>query len=96
MEERKKSFANIKELIFDKDPDAKILIYCGALHAIQKKGFYKELFDFRSNDGLKNELESIPLGYLLEEYTNVKTLIVDLSSLDKYSDCFDLDLTGKL
>lgn len=60
-------FNNLKEEIFDKDPDAKVIIYCGNWHCAEQPIYETS-----------TQKQEETLGYLLEKYTGGKNYSVIL------------------
>ena len=76
----KLAFNNLKELIFDKDPDAKIIVYCGGAHVNEKPRYSFIMVSWEQSRGLGNEEHKIftSLACCLDKYTKGKTLTVFL------------------
>lgn len=75
-----KAFNNIKEDIFDKDPEAKILVYCGNLHIAENETDSQEIaFWERWNELGDGSKGFFCLGYHLDKYTKGKNLTVNIS-----------------
>lgn len=76
----KKAFNNLRELIFDKDKDAKVVVYCGLLH-LNEKPTHKL---HRINIGFENKDETYEcLAFHINNYTKGKILTVSLTYLLK-------------
>ena len=76
----KLAFENLKELIFDKDPDAKIIVYCGSVHINEKPWYHSAMESWEQRRGFGNEEHKIftSLACYLDKYTKGKTLTVFL------------------
>ena len=72
------AFENLKELIFDKDPDAKVIVYCGTKHINEKPVFETSL-----TSSIEKELTKF-LGFYLNEYTKGKNLTISLCEYSLY------------
>ena len=65
-------FNNLKKLIFNKEPHAKVIVFCGAKHISEKPGF--DITTKKSNEK--------QLGCFLDEYTNGRNYSVCLAGND--------------
>lgn len=73
------AFNNLKELIFDKDPNAKVIIYCGVGHLNEKPLYNKNIAGWEEGKGLMNkDGKYICLGFHLDKYTEGKNFTVSL------------------
>lgn len=104
-EREEKMFSNLKELIFDKDPNAKVVIYCGLMHLSEKPTTladysrrYPEIREGEEQLGLKKNEDGRYecLGAYMNEHTEDKTLTVSLvpSYMPPYCDLI-MDFTGR-
>ena len=97
-EREKKAFENLKELVFNEEPNAKLMIYCGAIH-LNKTHMYSnkirlfELLVCRS--GKNKEKEYTLLAHHLDKHTHGNLLTVSLIGgiTDNDPDLKDFDLT---
>lgn len=103
-EREEKLFNNLRELIFDKYPDAKVVVYGGLLHLSEKQTtlddyskMYPEILKGEEQLGLKKNKDGRYkcLGAYINEYTEDKTLTVSLvpSYMPPYCDLI-MDFTG--
>jgi len=77
------SYKNLKERIFDKDHDAKVIIYCGSSH-LSEDSLYDTsliLWEIISLDKVTEGLYN-SIGYHLNKHTKDRNLTVDLSPGD--------------
>lgn len=72
------AYKNIKELVFEKNPDAKVIVYCGAAHLSGKEEYNPYAEDFDSNMFRDKGRKYKSLAYYLKEHTDGKTLTVSL------------------
>ncbi|MBM3200186.1 hypothetical protein FJZ53_04565 [Candidatus Woesearchaeota archaeon] len=72
------AYKNLNELIFDKDPNAKVIVYCGAAHLNSKEEYSPYAADFDSNLILNKGKKHKSLAYYLKKHTYDKTLTVSL------------------
>jgi len=72
------AFENLKELIFDKDPNAKVIVYCGTKHINEKPTFEKSFARPIGKESTKF------LGFYLNEYTRGKNFTVSLCEYSMY------------
>ncbi len=79
-----KAFANLQEMIFDKDPKAKVVVFCGISHIAEKE------YGLVANPEI---CKIYWLGFFLEKYTCGKNLSVNLSSW--YTPYADIDASKK-
>jgi len=94
-EREEKSFKNLKEMIFNKDPDAKVIIYCGNRHINEKEAYDPELVKWEEQQNLENRSEDGKfkcLAYHLSDYTKGKTLTILLTGYDRYITYCDITL----
>lgn len=95
-EQEKIAFTNLKELIFDKNPNAKVVIFCGWGHLPEKPTQDPWI---KKHEKIKYPKINIRnheyncLGFYLNTYTQGKTLTVDLVATRKIPYC---DLTLNL
>lgn len=69
------SFKNMKDLIFNADPKAKVAVYCGALH-VNEKPYVVPV----KNNGEVYDIEIRWLGQYLDEYTSGRNFTVSFSN----------------
>ncbi|MBM3200185.1 ChaN family lipoprotein [Candidatus Woesearchaeota archaeon] len=90
------AFKNIKALIFNKEPKAKVIVYCGAAHLNKEKRYNPHLWSWEGRLRLKNKSKDGKfkcLAYHLNKYSRGKTLTVSVFGDDPYIDCdITLDL----
>lgn len=77
----KTAFQNLKELIFDKNPDAKVVVYAGAMHLSEEAIFPIPYGMTRRGDkSAETEFESVACH--INRYTNGNMLTVSLVGKD--------------
>ncbi len=89
------AFKNLKELIFNKDPEAKAVIYCGRRHINEKEVYDPEVAKWEDSLFLLNpskDRKFKSVAYHLNKYTQGKTLTVSLKGSDEYVKYCDIDL----
>ncbi len=94
-EREEKAFKNLKELIFDKDPKAKVIVYSGGNHLNEKEAYNPNLIRYEEFWGFKNKSQNGKfkcLAYHLNQYTQGKILTVSLRGSDKYVKYCDMAL----
>ena len=94
-EREEKSLKNLKEIIFNKHPDAKVIVYCGRKHLNEKEAYDPELVNWEKNMRLENQNKDgkfKSIAYHLNKYTQGKTLTISLKGSDKYVKYCDIDL----
>lgn len=94
-EREKKSFKNLKEIILDKNPNAKIAIYCGRRHLNEREAYDKEIVEWEEilncrNPSKNGKFKSV--AYYLNLYTQGKVLTISLKGSNKYIKYCDIDL----
>ncbi|MBM3200187.1 hypothetical protein FJZ53_04570 [Candidatus Woesearchaeota archaeon] len=89
------AFKNLREIIFDKDPGAKVVIYCGRRHINEKEAYDKDVAKWEEESGLDKldkDKKFKSVAYHLNLYTQGKLLTVSLKGSDKYVKYCDIDL----
>jgi len=78
------AYKNIKELIFEKNPDVKVVVYCGEAHLSDKEEYNPYAEDFDLNMFRDNGRKYKSLAYYLKEHTQGRTLTVSLLGHEDY------------
>lgn len=89
------AFKNLKELIFDKYPDAKVIIYCGASHLNEKPTYDEEARNWEQGNGLVNNDKDgryTCLAFHMNKHTRGKTFTVCLVPFYKKPSYCDLTI----
>jgi len=91
------SLKNLKEMIFDKDPDAKVILYCGSAHLNEKEIVSEDIAEFEWNYGMipNSDMRYKCIGNHLDDFTNGKNLTISLDPAYEIEYC-DLDLGDRL
>lgn len=94
-EREEKSFKNLKETILNKNPEAKVILYCGRRHLNEKEAYDPELERWENSLLLTNSSKNEKyksVAYHLNLYTKGKILTVSLKGSDEYVKYCDIDL----
>jgi len=94
-EREEKSFKNLKEIILNKNPNAKIVVYCGRKHLNEKEAYDENLVEWEESVCSKKPSKNRKfktIAYHLNLYTQGKVLTVSLKGSDKYVKYCDMDL----
>lgn len=90
------AFKNITELIFNKEPNAKVIVYCGGAHLNKEKRYNPHLVRWEGLSRLPNKNRDGKfkcLAHHLNKYSKGKTLTVSLFGYDPHINCdITLDL----